>query len=178
MYTHTDINQRGVHVLIADTIASGSLYQMGSLVGYIIHYHKSDAPTQTGAAWIIKGRYISTCVAVCVWTDATEWTKSTAKNLRIHIKKPNALHYRQRWYTSSNSPSLLSSPSEQNRNRKVWKKRSSYLIDTAWSSVRPLFCCVVLSLVVELLSLSEPVRGSQVTLTLYWRVQRAAGRAW
>ena len=49
-HTHTDINLRGVHVLIADTIASGSPNQMGPLAGYIIHYHKSDAPTQTGAA--------------------------------------------------------------------------------------------------------------------------------
>lgn len=49
-HTHTDINLGGVHVLIADTIASGSLNQMGPLAGYIIHYHKSDAPTQSGAA--------------------------------------------------------------------------------------------------------------------------------
>lgn len=53
-YTHADtdpgIYQRGVHVLIADTVASGSLNQMGPLAGYIIHYHKSDPLTQTGAA--------------------------------------------------------------------------------------------------------------------------------
>lgn len=39
-----------VHALIADTIALGSLNEIGFLAGYIIHYHKSDAPSHTGAA--------------------------------------------------------------------------------------------------------------------------------
>lgn len=44
------LTQKVLGALIADTIAPGSPNQIGSLAGYIIHYHKSDAPTQTGAA--------------------------------------------------------------------------------------------------------------------------------
>lgn len=166
VHIHTDINLRGVHVLIADTIASGSLNQMGPLAGYIIHYHKSDAPTQTGAAWIIKGRYISTCVEVCVWADVIEQAKSTTKtppstlnSLMLCTSDGIDVQVRKR------RPTSPSSPSECNQNREAWKKRR-YLWDTAPSGVRPLFCCVVLSLVVELVPLSEPERVSQVTLTL------------
>jgi len=83
--THTDINPGVVCVLIADTIAPGFLNQIGSLAGYIIHYHKSDAPTQTGAAWIIKGWYISTYVEASVWASVIEQAKSTAKPLLPHL---------------------------------------------------------------------------------------------
>lgn len=62
-------------------------------------------------------------------------------------------------------PLSPSSPFERNQNREV-RKKSIYGIDTARSSVRPLFCCVVVSLVVEPAPLSEPARVSQVTLTL------------
>lgn len=164
---HARTNLRGVHVLIADTIASGSLNQMGPLAGYIIHYHKSDAPTQTGAAWIIKGRYISTCVEVCVWADVIERAKSTARtspstlnSLMLCTTDRDDVQVRKR------RPTSPSSPSEYNQNSEVWNKRSICGIDTACSSVRPLFHCVVLSLVVELVPLSEPERASQVTLTL------------
>lgn len=167
-HTHTDINLRGVHVLIADTIASGSANQMGPLAGYIIHYHKSDAPTQTGAAWIIKGRYISTCVEACVWADVIEQAKSTAKK-----PSPSTLNSLMLCTTDGNDvqvrtrrPTSPSSPCECNQNTEVWEKRSIHGIDVARSSVRPLFCCVVLSLVGELVPLSEPERVSQVTLTL------------
>lgn len=92
--THSDANLGGVfHVLIADTIGPSSLIQTDSLAGYIIHYHNSDAPTQAGAAWIIKGRYISTCVEACVWADIINRLKAL-QNLSIHIKQLNALHQR------------------------------------------------------------------------------------
>lgn len=51
VHRHTlTLTQELLRALIADTIALGSPNQIGSLAGYIIHYHKSDAPTQTGAA--------------------------------------------------------------------------------------------------------------------------------
>lgn len=158
-YTHADtdpgIYQRGVHVLIADTVASGSLNQMGPFAGYIIHYHKSDPLTQTGAAWIIKGRYISTCVEVCVWADVIERTKST-KNLSIHIKTPNALHYRQRWCTSWKTESRTSERTHVSnkyiQNWEVWLNRSIW--GRQCSEPCPSFCS--LSCVVELVPSSEP----------------------
>lgn len=70
----------------------------------------------------------------------------------------NDVHVRKR------RPLSPSSPFERNQNRV--RKKSIYGIDTARSSVRPLFCCVVVSLVVEPAPLSEPARVSQVTLTL------------
>lgn len=134
--------------LIADTTASGSVYQMGPLAGYIIHYHKSDAPTQTGAAWIIKGRYISTCAEVCVEPTSLNSLKAP-QNPSIHIKLLNALHYKQKRCTLyKEEPTSSCHPhfSHFNPNTAAWW-RGIHGIGRAGSVVCPLLGCVVLSLV-------------------------------